>query len=262
SQNRTRVAIGIGANLGASPMSIDSTGNPAAPVSYSYVLSDRNGKAIDSAEQKKSVPATLTGTASVLGSVAMMELDCAPDQYVMAVQAVEANGASKGMVKLPLLVRDFHNPDLMLSDLQFYVSLPGAAPNAEVSPGSLEPKTVLYPFTTVLKSIPLTVYFEIYNLSKIGLNNEYRIDYNVTESSSKKNLLSAITKPFRKNDEASITLSEMRTVTQPTSRESLTLDFGKLRPGAYKLEVTVRAAQDSIVFATAAKNFVLVEEKK
>jgi hypothetical protein len=113
----------------------------------------------------------------------------------------------------------------------------------------------------VLKSIPLTLYFEIYNLSKIGLNNESRIDYNVTEAPTGKNLLSTITKPFRKDDETSITLSELRTVTRATSRESLTLDFGKLRPGAYQLEVRVSAAQDSGVVASVAKNFVLVEEK-
>ncbi|MGH7452062.1 MAG: hypothetical protein ACRENG_11995, partial [bacterium] len=74
--------------------------------------------------------------------------------------------------------------------------------------------------------------------------------------------LRAITKLFRKNDDVSITLSEMRTVTQPTSRESLTLDFGRLRPGAYNLEVTVSAAQDSNVFAMATKSLVLEEEKQ
>ncbi|MGH7600643.1 MAG: hypothetical protein ACREOI_30165 [bacterium] len=114
----------------------------------------------------------------------------------------------------------------------------------------------------LLKSTPLTVYFETCNLLKIGLNNEYRIDYNVTEAPSKKNLLSAITKPFRKNDGVSIMLSEMRTVTQPTSRESLTLDFGRLRPGAYQLEVRVSALQDSNIVAGAAQSFVLVEEKR
>jgi hypothetical protein len=99
-------------------------------------------------------------------------------------------------------------------------------------------------------------------LSTIGLNNEYRLDYNVNEAPAKKNLLSAITRPFRKNDEASITLSEMRTVTQPTSRESLTLDFGKLRPGAYQLEVRVSALQDSSIVAGTTKSVVLVEEKR
>jgi hypothetical protein len=114
------------------------------------------------------------------------------------------------MAKLPLLVRDFRGTDLMLSDLQFCVPVPGVANEAT---GDLEPKTVFYPFNIVLKSIPLMVYFESYNLSAIGLNNEYRIDYNITEAPSPKNLFSALTKPFRKNDDVSITLSELRTVT-------------------------------------------------
>jgi hypothetical protein len=125
----------------------------------------------------------------------------------------------------------------MLSDVQFYMPISNLEPQAETADVKLLP----YPIATVRKSTPLTVYFEIYNLLKIGLNKEYRIDYNVTETPTGKNLLSAITKPFRKNDEVSITLSELRTVTQSTSRESLTLDFGRLRPGAYQLEVTVSA---------------------
>jgi len=258
-QNRTRIAIGVAVNLGLSEFAMDSTGNPVAGVNYGYVLSDRDGERIAGGRQKKEVPGTVSGKASVLGSASLMELHCTPGQYVMAVQAVEANGARKGMVKLPLLVRDFRGAELMLSDLQFCVPVHGAAPDAT---GSLAPKTVLYPFSTMLKSIPLTVYFEIYNLSTIGLNNEYRIDYNVTESPSNKNLLRAITKPFRKNDEASITLSELRTVTQSTSRESLTLDFGKLRPGAYNLEVTVSALQDSSIVAGTTKSFVLVEREE
>ncbi|MCI0694024.1 hypothetical protein L0337_18705 [candidate division KSB1 bacterium] len=46
------------------------------------------------------------------------------------------------------------------------------------------------------------------------------------------------------------------------SRESLTLDFGKLRPGAYQLEVMVSATQDSGVVASIAKSFVLAEEMR
>jgi GWxTD domain-containing protein len=259
-QNRTRVAIGMAANLGLGGASIDSAGNPMTEVSYSYVINDRNGERIAGAEQKKNVPATFGRTASVLGSVSLMALECVPDQYVLAVQAAEANGARKSMVKLPLFVREFRGAEIMLSDIQFFVSIPGAASEGEPTTSNNTPKTALYPFTTLLKSIPLTIHFEIYNLSIIGLNNEYRIDYNVIEAPTNKNLLRAITKPFRKDDEASITLSELRTVTQATSRESLTLDFGKLRPGAYQLEVRVSAAQDSALFATASKRFVLAEE--
>jgi hypothetical protein len=47
-----------------------------------------------------------------------------------------------------------------------------------------------------------------------------------------------------------------------TSRESLTLDFGKLRPGAYLLQVAVSTVQDSSITASIAKSFVLVEEKR
>ncbi|MGH7455582.1 MAG: hypothetical protein ACRENG_29780, partial [bacterium] len=214
-QKQTRIAISIGVDLGAVSAIVDSGGYRPAGVIYSYILSDHNGEPIYSAEKKKTVPTTAAGTASVLGSVGVIELDCHPDQYLIFLRAAEATGPRRSIGKLPLVVRDFSGDHLMLSDVQFYMPISGGEPDAETADVKLLP----YPIATVLKSTPLTVYFEIYNLLKIGLNNEYRIDYNVTEARTAKNLLRTITKPFRKNDEASITLSEMRTVTQPTSRE-------------------------------------------
>jgi GWxTD domain-containing protein len=259
-QNQTRLAIGFGVNLGESGMAADSTGHWLTGVIYSYALSNLRGETVSRADRKQKVPATAAGAASVLGSVGVMEFDCEPKPYLLALQAADASGLHKSLSKLPLIVRDFRGSDLMLSDIQLYLPLSAAVPPSEIPMEVDAAKTIPYPFPTVLKSLPLTIYFEIYNLSIIGLNKEYRIDYNVTEASSGKNLFRAITKPFRKNDEASITLSELRTVTQATSRESLTLDFGKLRPGAYQLEVRVSAAQDSGVIATASKRFVLAEE--
>ncbi len=257
-QNQTRIAISIGVGPDAASATVDSGGYHPAAVIYSYILSDLNGEPVYSAEKKKTVPMTAAGTASVLGSVGVMEFDCRPDQYLMFLRAADANGPRRSMGKLPLVVRDFSGDHLMLSDVQFYMPISAAEPRT----GAADVKLIPYPIATVLKSTPLTIYFEIYNLLKIGLNNEYRIDYNVTEVPTGKNILRAITKPFRKSDDVSITLSELRTVTLPTSRESLTLDFGRLRPGVYNLEVTVSALQDSSMVAGAAKSFVLVEEKR
>ncbi len=257
-QNQTRIAISIGVDLGAANAIVDSGGYRPAGVIYSYILSDHNGEALARAEKKKTVPITAAGTVSVLGSVGVMEVDCHPDQYLLFLRAADANGPRHSIGKLPLVVRDFSGEHLMLSDVQFYMPISDAEPQTEAA----EVKLIPYPIATVLKSTPLTIYFEIYNLLNIGLNNEYRIDYNVSEAPTGKNLFRAITKPFRKNDEASITLSERRTVTHSTSRESLTLDFGRLRPGAYQLEVRVSALQDSSIMAGAAKSFVLVEEKR
>ncbi|MCI0693399.1 GWxTD domain-containing protein [candidate division KSB1 bacterium] len=257
-QNQTRIAVSIGVDLGAASAIVDSGGYHPVAVIYSCILSDHNGEPVTRAEKKKTVPITTAGTASVLGSVGVMEIDCNPDQYLMFLRAADANGPRRSIGKLPLVVRDFSGDHLMLSDMQFYMPISGVESQAEAA----EVKLLPYPIATVLKFTPLTVYFEIYNLSAIGLNNEYRIDYNVTEFPTGQNLLSEITKPFRKSDEASITLSEMRIVTKPMSRESLTLDFGKLRPGAYRLEVRVSAMQDSSVVVSIAKSLVLAEEKK
>jgi len=112
----------------------------------------------------------------------------------------------------------------------------------------------------VLKSMPLTIYFEIYNLPTAGSEISYRIDYNVAEVKTDKNIFSPLTTLFRKKEDLSITLSEFRTTTQSATGEFLTLDFGKLRPSTYQLEVVVSAGQDTSALASAAKSFVLVEE--
>jgi GWxTD domain-containing protein len=250
-QNQTRVAIVFGVNLGANATTTDSTGNWLAEITYSYALSNLNGENVARAEQRQNVATTESGAASVLGSVGVMEFRCEPASYVLALQAAAAAGSHKSLSRLPLAVRDFSGSHLMLSDIQFFLQISGAADSTA--------KKILYPFATALASIPLTVYFEIYNLDAIGLNKNYQVEYTVAEEKSGKSLLSKLTKPFSKKDEASITISEQRTVTQPISRESLALSLEKLQPGSYQLAIIVRAVDDPAIFAKAVKPLLLAK---
>jgi len=257
---QTRLAINMGTNLGESAALVDSAANRFAGVTYSYILSDHNGEPVARAEQKKLVPTTTSWAPSVLGSVGVMELSCKPDQYVLFLRAAETAGPRQSLAQLPLFVRDFRGTNLMLSDIQFYFKIPDASPESVSPAEAAESKMIPYPFTTVLKSMPLTIYFEIYNLPAAGSEISYRIDYNVAEVKTDKNIFSPLTTLFRKKEDLSITLSEFRTTTQSATGEFLTLDFGKLRPSTYQLEVVVSAGQDTSALASAAKSFVLVEE--
>jgi len=257
-QNQTQVAIGFGVNLETTDLTVDSSGHWLTTVTYSYVLNNRDGEPVARADRKQIIPSAPSGAASVLGSIGVMEFSRDPGTYILALQAVAANGSHRGLLQLPLPVRDFSGDRLMLSDIQFYLQIPRAANSAFDTTAT---KSILYPFGEVLKSIPLTILFEIYNLTAIGLNKSYRLDYRIAEEKAGKNILRKLANPFGKKEDASITISERRTVTQPAARESLSLSLEKLRPGAYLLEITVRAAQDSTLLATAKKQFILTEEK-
>jgi len=253
-QNQTRVVIGFGVNLGENGADEDSNSVRLTSVTYSYVLSNLLGETLAGADQKKIIPTT----ASVLGSVGVMEVNCDPARYLLALQAAWIGGRHRSMSRLPLAVRDFRGSHLMISDIQFYLPI---SPPAETSFEVTAAKTVAYPFAAVLKSMPLIIHFEIYNLTAIGLEKNYRIDYSITEKKTGGNLLSKLAKPFVKKEEGSITLAERRTVTQPTAQESLTLSLEKLRPGSYQLEITVRAERDTAIVAKTSKQFVLAGEK-
>jgi GWxTD domain-containing protein len=256
-QNQTRVVIGLGVNLGESGLAMDSARNWLTHVIYSYLVSNHYGETVRRADQKKIIPVAAGGGASILGSVGVMEFSCEPAVYVLALQAADADGQHRSLSRLPLAARDFRGSNLMISDIQFYlqISLPAEAP-LEVAGA----KTVAYPFAAVVKSVPLLIHFEVYNLTAIGLEKNYRIDYSITEKKTGGNLLSKLAKPFGKKEEGSITLSERRTVTQSMAQESIMLSLEKLRPGSYQLEITVRAEADAAIFAKTIKQFVLAEE--
>ena len=162
------------------------------------------------------------------------------------------------MSRIPLAARDFRGSHLMISDVQFYLPI---SPPAEMSFEATAAKTVAYPFAAVLKSMPLIIHFEIYNLTAIGLGKNYRIDYSITEQKTGGNLLSKLANPFGKTEEGSITLTERRMVTQPMAQESLMLSLEKLRPGSYQLETVVQAEEDATILAKTSKQFVLAGEK-
>ncbi len=257
-QNQTRVVIGFGVNLGENGLTMDSAGND---VTYGYLVSNQYGETVARAEQKKNIPFTAEGAASVLGSVGVMEFSCEPAVYTLALQAAADNGRHRSMSRIPLAARDFRGSNLMISDIQFYLPI---SPPAETALEVAAAKTVAYPFAAVLKSMPLLIHFEIYNLTAIGLGKNYRIDYSITEKKTGDNLLDKLAKPFGRKEEGSITLAERRTVTQSRgggTQESLTLSLERLRPGPYQLEITVQAEEDTAILAKTSKQFVLAGEK-
>ncbi|MDZ7362803.1 MAG: GWxTD domain-containing protein [candidate division KSB1 bacterium] len=258
-QNQTRVAIGFGVNLGEIGMAADSSGNWLSRVNYAYVLHNHLGETLARANQQQIIPMAASGAASVLGSVGVMEFHCGPGVYILSLQAAAANGVYKSLSRLPFTVRDFRGSQLMLSDIQFFLQIAVAASSADAAREAAT-KPVLYPFGVALKSLPLLISFEIYNLTAIGLDKNYQIDYRIAEVKRDQNLLSKLSQPFSKQDEISITISEIRTVTQPMARESLSLSLEKLRPGSYQLDITVRAVDNAAILAKAAKQFVLAGE--
>jgi GWxTD domain-containing protein len=258
-QGNTRVVISMGANWGEGDIAFAGPESRLVHVIYSCALNNRNGEALAQEQRNHMVPISASGAASVLGSISQLEFSCPADQYLLGLQAAEATGARKSTVTLPLLVRDFNAGALMLSDIQFRLQVPGASMPGNGQAETAESKTIAYPFETVLNSVPLTIYYEIYNFARADLGKEYRIDYRVSKAKGGKSIFGKIGSLINPPEKLAITLSETITLPQAVTSQLMTFDLARLQPDTYLLEIFVSSLQDSTVSAVIEKPFVLAE---
>ncbi|MDZ7290840.1 MAG: hypothetical protein ONB44_06520 [candidate division KSB1 bacterium] len=97
-----------------------------------------------------------------------------------------------------------------------------------------------YPFPALKRSVPMFVYFEIYDLKRDEAGETfYEIEYEVNAPSKKglSSLLASLN-PFGKSG-GSISVSEMRQGNAAVEPIYLQLDFSQLRSGKYNLLVRV-----------------------
>ncbi|MGH7496273.1 MAG: GWxTD domain-containing protein [bacterium] len=258
-QGKTRVVIGMGANWGESEAAFAPAESRQVHVTYSYVLNNRNGEGLAREQRDHVIPISASGAVSVLGSISQLEFSCPVEQYLLALQAAEANGARKSTVKLPLLVRDFNADALMLSDIQFRLQIHGASSPATCQPEAGEAKTIPYPFETVLKSVPLSFYYEIYNPGKADVGGAFRIDCRVSKAKAGKSVFGRIGSLINPPEKLAITLSETIMLPQPVTPQLMSFDLARLQADTYLMEIVVSSLQDSTVSAATEKPFVLVE---
>lgn len=148
----------------------------------------------------------------------------------------------------------------MLSDVRFFALVEEAAeteylPVLDVLDMSVTP----YPYPEIREETPVMCYFEIYNLITSGVVDAYEVAMRVTRDNSRRGVLVRFARLVGGHSDESVSVSHTQPVTQDMEQELLGVDFSKLDPGVYVLEVTVRGKDQPYLSASIRKPIIITD---
>lgn len=170
-----------------------------------------------------------------------IEQELVPGKYVMAVEIRNNEKDRVGIYQFVVSVRDYTADTLTVSDIELaqYVD------NTLVKDKFVKPQTTLKvvpnPAAGILKDKPLTVYYEIYNLT---VNNEgkssYQVSYSIKMLDTDQSFLSSIAGIFSSNKDASTTSVTVKEGKSTSEKEYIGFDISELPKGVARLEIKVK----------------------
>ncbi len=185
----------------------------------------------------------------------------APGRYIMALEARNNEKDRVGIYQFVVNVRDYRGDTLTVSDIEIaqYVD------NTLVKDKFVKPQSTLKvvpnPAAGILKTKPLTVYYEIYNLS---LNDEgkssYQVSYSIRLIDKDESFLSTVTGLFRSSKDASTTSVTTKEGKSRTEREYIGFDISELPAGIARLEIKVKDLLSGAETSSSI-NITIVEEE-
>lgn len=158
-----------------------------------------------------------------------------PGRYIMALDIRNNKNDKIGIYKILLYVRDYSSPQLSVSDMELSASVSQQVIVDKFNKPDTKLRVVPNPAGIMPKTKPLTVYYEIYNLT---LDNDGRSSYEVTytiETKSKKNFFARLF-----SDKSRISSTTLKTGSSTLEREYLAFDISELPAGDAHLEVKIR----------------------
>lgn len=169
-----------------------------------------------------------------------LALNLPPGEYILGVEARDPNSGNFGSYTQKIEVPPYPPSDLKLSTLQL------ASQVTEKSDHPLKGGHIVSPLPSRAYAIdqPVTVYYEIYGLTKndFGQTN-YRLDLQIFPIKKGDlpavNVLHATGKLLGIKTEAAVTISYEQLGTQTTEQNYLEIDLEKTKPAEYKLILTI-----------------------
>jgi len=232
---------------------LDSISGDTVDVEFACLLRNETFDSLAGARWRSKFLAKAAVLAKLPDAVGNMTITAPPQPGEMILQVKNQSNGKLGFTWQNLTVRDFRGRGLMMSDIQFFVNITDAnqrevLPIIEREGVTLAP----YPYEEVRRSMPLFFYFEVYNLKSAGFENEYEVTYKVIRTRGQENIL----KKLAGSQDASISITNTRIVTEETSNELLAIDLSRLEKGDYRLEITVADAK-KLITASAQKEFTV-----
>lgn len=178
-----------------------------------------------------------------------------PGNYHFTLRLANPEGNALGIYRLPLRVRSFDGDALMVSDLQLAFEVQPAGGQSDFVKHNLWVKP--YPLNRLLRSRPISLYYEVYNLASDAENrNRYRVEYEARVLRQKRGFFKSIGALFGGGEKRGVSSSYQQQGFGDVAYEYIALDLGNLPNGT--IEVTVRVTDESRgQTAKTARRFIL-----
>lgn len=190
-------------------------------------------------------------------------LQLQPGPYHLAAVISTSDHSLKGVQKNSLYVKSFASNKLMISDIQLSLNIVESTHRANRSIIKNNLSILPYPFTRVMRSRPIHLYFEIYNLS---LDDRHRSDYEVNytlttiqpERSFWDRTFGGIARMFYSRPGNQISTQVRREGESDNAFEYISFDLNNLSRGLVELKIRVTDLHNQ-QFAESAIQFTLIK---
>ncbi len=191
-----------------------------------------------------------------------IEQDLEPGKYVVALELRNNEKDRVGIYQFVVVVHSYSADTLSVSDIEVAQYVDNTLAKERFVKPKTNLKVVPNPAAGILKTKPLTVYYEIYNLAlnKDG-KSSYQISYSIKMLETSKSFFSSVAGIFGGKKEASTSSVTVKEGRSATEREYIGFDISELPAGTASLQIKVK---DLILDkeSTSTINLTLEEETK
>ncbi len=191
-----------------------------------------------------------------------MDNEIPPGKYVAALEIRNNEKDKVGIYQFVISVRDYSADSLTVSDIEIAQYVDNTISKEKFVKPKSTLKVVPNPAAGILKTKPLTVYYEVYNLT---LNDEGKSSYQISYSikmAENSDFLGKIKGVFSGKKEASTSSITTKEGKSTTEREYIGFDISELPPGVATLEIKVKDLLSSRESSSTINLTIQDEEKK
>ncbi len=185
------------------------------------------------------------------------ELSLSPDSVEIVCSLRDNAKTIKSVYTEFINVRNFSSTEFQCSDIIFAGSVGENIPEYVISRENI--KIHPHPYKEIIRSGPVYIYFEIYNLG-LGQNgnSRYQIEYTLSQTQRAGNLIRQIIDQVRDRNQQPVSVQFERRGKNTYEQEYFSILFSALDKGKYDLEIKITDLHKNTT-AVMKKEFVLID---
>ncbi|UCE05355.1 MAG: GWxTD domain-containing protein [bacterium] len=221
---------------------------------------DTNFKSTTRLRERYSIVLDTTTNLEIRHFLLQNNFQLSPGPYEVALAINNVDQSIKGVQKKSIYVKDLFSDKLLLSDIQLSSRISENIKSLNKSIIKNDLSIVPYPFSRVMKSKPIHLYFEIYNLTlDVEKKTSYEISYILKTIRAERNLwqktIGGITRLFSSKYKSTIATTVEREGDSDIAFEYISFDLKNLQRGLIELNIKVtdqnsdQSVQNAIEFS-------------